>query len=250
MIQMSVFDDHPLFFYTSETGHHASRLNKRYAMLIEPHRSLIQGKSVLDIASHDGRWSFAALKAGAAHVIGIEARPHLVAAAEQTFRTYEINRDTYKFMTGDFFEQIKLLPKDSIDTVLCFGFMYHTLRHGELFIEIRRLGAKTIIFDTSIFPLPDPVPRPTWEVNWPEQYRAVVLIGVEDALIEGSGIRLPWAAGEEALYGIPSAEAVMVMARYFGYQITMLDWSPVVASDPRGIEDYAAGWRGSFVATL
>lgn len=54
--------------------------------IIEEHREELNGARVLDIASHDGRWSFAALQVGAAHVTGIAGREHLVTDANKTFR--------------------------------------------------------------------------------------------------------------------------------------------------------------------
>ena len=71
------FDDYPRFYSTSKTGPSRHRLGARHRAIIEGNERLLVGRRVLDIASHDGRWSFAALKSGAAHVTGIEARPHL-----------------------------------------------------------------------------------------------------------------------------------------------------------------------------
>lgn len=53
------FDTYPRFYETSTTGPISNRLNKRYRALIEANEAIICGKSVLDLASHDGRWSFA-----------------------------------------------------------------------------------------------------------------------------------------------------------------------------------------------
>jgi predicted RNA methylase len=76
------FDDHPRFAQTSKTGPSLHRLNARYTGLIHHHRHLIEGATVLDLASHDGRFSFAALSAGAARVIGVEVDGDLVDKAE------------------------------------------------------------------------------------------------------------------------------------------------------------------------
>lgn len=66
------FDDHPEFLETSSTAAGKDRLNLRHVAIIEEHCKILSGSRVLDIASHDGRWSFAALQAGATHVTGIE----------------------------------------------------------------------------------------------------------------------------------------------------------------------------------
>ena len=65
---MNFFSDHPRFFVTSEIGTEPERLNRCHDVLIERNAELIRGRRILDIGSHDGRWSFAALKAGAKYV--------------------------------------------------------------------------------------------------------------------------------------------------------------------------------------
>src|SRR3954470_3000649 len=49
-----------------------NRMNERYEALFAGNRDIFKGARVLDLASHDGRYSFAALKTGAAHVTGVE----------------------------------------------------------------------------------------------------------------------------------------------------------------------------------
>ena len=81
------FDEHPRFLDTGSVFTERHRLNLRHRAIIERNRDILAGARVLDIASHDGRWSFAALKAGAAHVTGIEARHDAVdAGVDHLFR--------------------------------------------------------------------------------------------------------------------------------------------------------------------
>jgi 23S rRNA G2069 N7-methylase RlmK/C1962 C5-methylase RlmI len=72
------FDRFNRFYSTSRTSPWPERLHARYQAIIQENLDLLRGQRVLDVASHDGRWSFAALKAGCAHVTGMEAREHLV----------------------------------------------------------------------------------------------------------------------------------------------------------------------------
>jgi predicted nicotinamide N-methyase len=78
------FDDYPAFFETSRTGSAPNRLKARHTALIESNPDVVTGRRILDIASHDGTWSFAALRAGAAHVTGIEARDEVVERGADT----------------------------------------------------------------------------------------------------------------------------------------------------------------------
>src|SRR5438046_1422930 len=69
------FDQYPRFYETSQTGNVAGRLNQRHHAIFTQNADIFPGARVLDIVSHDGRYSLAALKSGASHVLGIEGRP-------------------------------------------------------------------------------------------------------------------------------------------------------------------------------
>jgi len=77
------FDSFRDFYSTSMTGQSANRLNNRYQILIENNRNIIENSRILDLASHDGRWSFAALMNKASKVVGIEGKSHLVENAKK-----------------------------------------------------------------------------------------------------------------------------------------------------------------------
>lgn len=51
------------------------RLNQRHKLIIDPFGPQIEGARVLDIAAHDGRWSYALAAAGAAEVVGSRRGP-------------------------------------------------------------------------------------------------------------------------------------------------------------------------------
>lgn len=144
------FDQYPRFYSTSVTNSTQNRLNQRYRACIGSCEAIIRGKRVLDIASHDGRWSFAAYAAGARHVLGIEAREHLVTAANANMREYQVPADRFRFILGDVFAELDRLEANSVDTVFCFGFLYHTIEHMVLLRMIERLKPKHVILDTTI----------------------------------------------------------------------------------------------------
>src|ERR1035437_5491674 len=111
--RVGFFDGYPAFYESSGIGSHPNRLNARYQALIESNRDIIEGGRILDIASHDGRWSFAALNAGAEHVVGIEARDGLVSRAREAMDTYGISPSRYDFIVGDVHEVIATLEPNS-----------------------------------------------------------------------------------------------------------------------------------------
>ena len=135
------FDDYPLFYESSDTAASPVRLNLRHEAMITSNQDILAGARVLDLASHDGRWSFAALRAGAEHVIGVEARAGLVDAANKTFAEYGVPTQDYEFVQGDMFRILQERRFD-VDVVMCLGFIYHTLRYGELFRGIIDAGPR------------------------------------------------------------------------------------------------------------
>ena len=126
-----------------------SRMNERYEALFASNRDVFEGARVLDLASHDGRYSFAALKTGAAHVTGIEVRQGLIDRAQEAFAYYSQDPETYRFVRGDLFDVLAGNEFD-VDVVLCFGFLYHTYRHTELMYRLHHLRPRHLILDTMV----------------------------------------------------------------------------------------------------
>ena len=141
------FDDYPRFYETSRTAASTGRLNLRYDAIFGQNRDIFAGAKVLDIASHDGRWSLAALACGAESVIGIEARPELAAHAAENLERYGFGTERYSFITGDI-NQVFDKQSFDVDVVLCLGFLYHTLRYNELLSGIRRANPRHVLIDT------------------------------------------------------------------------------------------------------
>jgi hypothetical protein len=224
------FDEFPAFYRTGKAAF-ANRLDARHRVLISQQRELLAGRRILDIASHDGRWSFAALRAGASHATGVEARPFLVERAEETFRGYGVPPEAYQFIVGDVHEQIRQLKPGAFDVIFLFGFFYHTIHHVFMLSEIRRLDAPTVIIDTEIdVELVDPLIRLRTD-------------RVDDGL---SAVSEP-GGGCDVLVGLPSRAAVEAMLSGSGFRFRYLDWQRAGLTDWTGIEDYASGRRLSLV---
>lgn len=126
------------------------RLDVRRHAIIADNLDVIEGKRVLDIASHDGRMSFAALEAGAEHVLGVEGRPELVEAATRHLTGYGIAPERFQFRVGDAHEALADFQRGQFDTIFCLGFLHHTPHHVRLLREFRHLGAEHLILDTPI----------------------------------------------------------------------------------------------------
>lgn len=237
---MAFFDRYPRFQSTSYVGASALRLNKRHQAIIEHNRALFAGARVLDLASHDGRWSFAAIQAGAAHVTGIEVRPELVARANETLAAYGVAPARFRFLTGDLPES---LGRDAIraDVVLLLGFLYHTYRHVELLRRIEETGARHVIVDTAICRDPAGSASPVVELR-------------REAVESHAAQAVPDRAhAPDAIVGYPSRAAVLFLFDYFGFDSEEYDWAPLLTDGPAGAQDdvldYRSGGRATFRMT-
>jgi hypothetical protein len=225
------FEQFPRFYLTSSTAPTTARLNLRYEAIFGENRDVFAGASVLDLASHDGRWSLAALASGARSVTGIEARPELVKAATENLREYGYGADRVRFVAGDVHEVLNTQHLEA-DVVLCLGFLYHTLRYNELLHGIRRTNARYLIIDTFSPHMMRPVPN--------------VNVLTEDADEEGKAAADTYTPGPVVLVGRPNLAAIRTMLAAYGYRVERLsDWAGLLRDNPRtdNCADYANGRR-------
>lgn len=222
------FSSHQRFLETSQTSASLRRLNMRHLALIEDNRDILAGARVLDIASHDGRWSLAALEAGAAHVTGIEARPELVENARETFARYGADPSRYSFVTGDVFAALER-EHFEVDVVQCFGFLYHTLRFPELFSRLRRLEPRYLVMDTRVH----------------NSTSAVIKVVVNEASVQSHAATDDYTEGTKTLVGSPSPSALRRMLGVYGFTVEReYDWA-AVGQGPGNVrmQTYTSGGR-------
>jgi hypothetical protein len=217
------FDSFPRFVDSSETGPWLDRLNARYLGLIHAQRDVFPGTRVLDLASHDGRFSFAALANGAREVVGVDVKDDLVAIGMEHFASYGIEPSRYSFLVGDLFDAVH--QAGSFDVVLCFGILYHICDHMLLFNLIAEANPRVVLIDTNVSSLPGSV-------------------------IE---VRSPLAAGPpelgSQLEGHPSPLALHAMLASFGWEVSFVDWAATGLTDRPHMQDYRAGTRATAVVT-
>lgn len=215
------FDAYPSFLETSETGPWLERLNARQVALIHANRELIRGRRVLDLASHDGRFSFAALHHGAARVVGIEHSETLVDASYENLERYGVPRDRYDFVRGDMFDHIERVER--CDLVFCFGILYHINDHMRLLSKIAATEPQHLIIDSRISQL-------------------------EGSVIE---VRSPLGASPPSwgsdLEGQPTRSALDAMLSYFGWTFDYFDWPGSGLTASKHLADYRVGKRVSVV---
>jgi len=231
------FDNFPRFYETGNTGPGA-RLNARYECLIERHIEYIRDRTILDVGSHNGRWSFAALAAGARRVTGVEPRPALVEASQQAFVEYGVVQDRYAFHVADILEFLKA-KRPIAGAVLLFGVLYHVHYHVALLQELRQTGARTILIDTAI--VPDRAGDHGQEntIRW-------IAENVAD-ISNAAGEIFPGAG--KAIVGVPSRGAVAFLLEALEFEVSEVSWAPYFRRwGVGGLEDYASGERATFLA--
>ena len=182
---------------------------------------------MLDIASHDGRWSLAALASGATSVTGIEARPEHAARAVENLSSYGYGPDRCRFVTGNVFDVFDSQDFD-VDVVLCLGFLYHTLRYNELFHGICKAGPRHLIIDTVAKPM--------------MRGQAAVNIHPERVVRGRNAVNDRYSDGDTVLIGQPNYKAIRHMTAAYGFRIERLsDWEGLIRDNPdaHGMADYA-----------
>jgi ubiquinone/menaquinone biosynthesis C-methylase UbiE len=224
------FDAFPRFYETSETSPFRGRLHLRYEAIFAANRDVFAGARVLDIASHDGRWSLAALKTGAAEVIGIEAREELVRAARENLALYAGDDGRHTFIEGDVFD-VLARQNLAVDVVLCLGFLYHTLRYNELMSRIRGIGPSYLIIDTKVLP---------------RARKPIVQLRLNDTARQRAAVADAYSYDNKALVGKPSLPALKLIVETFGFEIERFsDWGSLIRDNPgvSRVGDYATGQR-------
>lgn len=220
------FGEFPDFVESSETGHWTQRLNARYQALIHANRELLAGARVLDIASHDGRFGFAALKNGASHAVGIDIKSHLAQTGRRHMATYGVPADRYTFLTGDIFDCLEgEAANGPFDVVFCFGIFYHINHHIRLLEDIFNLGPRAVILDTRVSKL-------------------------DGAVIElCSPLRGSPPPPGSNLEGVPTRAALEAMLSSFGWTYHYFNWEASGLLDRPQMDDYRVGDRVSLLVS-
>lgn len=194
------------------------RLSERHKYIIQENLDAFDNKSVIDIACHDGRWSFAALDAGATNVVGVEARAKLCARAKEI--ASELEEENYVFMEDDahMFMARQQAQKIQTDTVLIFGFLYHTANIPHILHSATRLAKEYIIIDTNIVTAD----------------RAIAKFHYEDSAPKLAAFHPD---NKQVLVSVPSLAMIRMILHHEGW-----DCHPVTHFDSP-LRDYASGRR-------
>jgi hypothetical protein len=216
-----------LFDFMSSTERYADkrrairRLEARRRFIIDPFKPDLAGARVLDLASHDGRWSYALAASGAREVLGIEARPELIAQ----FKEFPQDSVSAKcsFIEGDVFAEVANLASsgERFDVVAIFGLYYHVMDHYQLLKLVRNLEPRLIIIDSEFANYVQPIIRIFLEPT------ATVFNTIAHTQEQ-----------ERAPVGAPSWKAMELMAQSLGYDVEWADWESLPLDERQFVPEY------------
>lgn len=202
----------------------AMRLRHRYNGIVWNNRELFRKTRVLDIRSGDGRWSLAALDAGAAHVVGLESKREPVEVARNVFTKMGVDPGSYEFVHARILATLRIFDPGSFDLILCKEFSPEPF----FFLSsLRRLRPRHIILDTAMALGKTPFA----EFKTKPQNKAQLNAGGRRA----------------AISAVPTHEMVMMFAEFFGFRSRTVDWHALGIRDWTGIRDYDRGRRCTYV---
>jgi protein-L-isoaspartate O-methyltransferase len=244
------------FLETSQVAAKANRLNWRAEVLLARNREAIEGKTVLDLACHDARFSYACLELGAKRVQGVEGRDHLVENARKNLAELGYGADKCDFTCGDLFDYLESVEPGQFDTILCFGVFYHTIRQLELVQQIKRIRPRYFILDTfvekeqSVRIVTDRIDttlgrlgKATADVVRGKLRNVGCLVFMyENPEIEGATI------DPSGLIAWPTASLVDVLFQHYGFKSRRIDWHQQGIDDWADIKDYKTHRRLSWIA--
>ena len=185
--------------------------------------------------------------------------------AKRSFSKLGIEENRYGFLCSDVFDYLPLVEPGQFDTILCFGFFYHTARHVELLREIKRIKPKHFIIDTEVdYVFLDKVTK----------FRSAKALDHLDSILKdecGESIKefldfvvgrsYSWFGSEDSrkesntidsinLVARPSHTCFRLMLKQFGFEASRLNWEGAGVRDWTNLEHYRDGTRVSYRADL
>ena len=128
--------------------YHPECTNARIDILLNSNTKKIQGKSILDIGSHTGIFSWAALQFGAKSVHGIDSEKLTIERCQKLFLKEGIPASKYRFEVENILSFLEKVEENSFDTVFCFGVMYYMTEPYRLLKLMARAAKESILIDT------------------------------------------------------------------------------------------------------
>lgn len=210
------------FLHTSRVYATVKHLNNFCEKVLTRNIHAIRGNNILDIASHDGTYSFACLQLGAGHVTGVEPREHMIRCSNENLISLGRDPLEFDFIAADIFDYLPSVAPGQFDTILCFGFFYHTTRQTELLAQIRRIRPQYFILASKVedYKIPESRLRgiQRWECHETAGYMVFYYENPDQdmATIHHTG-----------LTATPTKSLVEALLRDYGFRFRQLSHDPI-----------------------
>lgn len=221
-----------------------TRTRHQYQGIIAHNREMFRDARLLDIHCGDGRWSLAALDAGARNVVGLESRKRLVDLARKIFVEYGFEEKSYQFIFKKAISGLRDFDPGTFDLILCQNVADISDPYF-FFSQLSRLRPKQIILDTAInrvrgkkAPPKDtnkrePRPVATFKLSFNARRKDK----------DGKRARKNFAS----MTFVPNHALVASLSEHFGFRWRTIDWQNLGLTDWIGITDYELGRRQTFL---
>ena len=128
--------------------YHFECINGRIGVLLENNYQSLKNKSILDVGSHTGIFSWAALQLGAKFVHGIDVEERTINRCMELFLEEETNPSSYTFQAENITNFLERIDAKSFNTIFCFGVLYYMAEPLNLLKLMARAAKETILIDT------------------------------------------------------------------------------------------------------
>ncbi|WP_426036975.1 class I SAM-dependent methyltransferase [Cypionkella sp. TWP1-2-1b2] len=211
--------------FSDGNNNNMMRLEERYKRIVTSNLDAFLGKTVLDIAANNGRWTYAALDAGASHVTSIEGREARAADAVHFLDDLGYS-GKYTANVGDMYDFLYETRNQHFDTVLCLGIYYHVMDHYHFLKQIARHSPTTIIIDSGFV----------------RSFRSSVHVQYEDPSLHLNALSV-FAGQKNEPVGFVSLGLMIQMAWNLGYNCRPILWDPNDVTHKSSVQDYMSGRR-------
>ncbi|MEO1344260.1 MAG: class I SAM-dependent methyltransferase [Pseudomonadota bacterium] len=210
------------------------RLVQRHRLIIDPFAEQIADARILDLAAHDGRWSYALANAGAKNVIGVEARQELIDRFVHFPQTDVKSRVT--LIQNDLYAELeaRVIAGETFDVVAVYGIFYHIMDHFRLLSLVEKLKPTLVIIDSEFIKADNAI------VQVLKEEISNPLNAVSD---------IPDVT--HTVVGVPSKRTMQFMAEALRMDLTWVDHDLILEGDQTGMSDYyREGRKARFACAL
>ncbi|MCW3126038.1 MAG: type 11 methyltransferase [Bacteroidetes bacterium] len=218
------FDKFPQFYSSSPNGDLKSRLHDRFDAIFLNGNTDFSKKTVLDLAAHDGRWSWAARFMGANHVTAVEINPIHLEAYSNNMAAIEFDTKWYSLIQDDVVHFLES-SNAKFDLVLCLGWFYHTTYQIDVIKHLALITNEMLVLDTEC-------------INDSESAYFKVRLNKDHSL----------SSYTESFTQIPSLACIRLLLGYYGFKYTEYNWANNISCHDE-CSDYAESRRATFFCT-